>query len=333
MAGRKRKDDKILIYAGDMEEKLQTTLQKITPQKEKKWANYLLGVIHLLQEKYEHLLKGMEILFQGDIPVGKGLSSSAALEVATAYLVSCLFDIPWEPLKMAKLCQRAENEFAGMPCGIMDQFISVFGKRNNALFLDCRDLSFAYVPLSSKEINILIADTGIKRELISSPYKQRRNECEAALKLLRKFLPEIESLRDVSPEEFEDYENMLPETLRKRARHIVRENERVIKSTKFLQYSKLSEFGEVMYAAHYSNRDDYEVSCKELDTLIELCRGFEGVFGARMTGAGFGGSIVSVVAKDESERIAKLLGQEYNKRTGLKADIHICEVVDGVVET
>jgi len=330
MAGRKREDEKIFLYANDVGEKLQTTLSQITHQKDKKWANYLLGVIQLLQKEYNHPLKGMEILFQGDIPVGKGLSSSAALEVATAYLLSSLFDFPWEPLKMTKLCQRAENEFVGMPCGIMDQFICVFGKKNKALFLDCQDLSFSYVPIKSDEANILIADTGVKRELTSSPYKKRRGECETAVKLLQKFLPEIASLRDLSPKDLENYEDHLPATLRKRARHVVSENQRVLKSVELLGKGKLSDFGKLIYESHHSSKHHYEVSCRELDLLVDLCKKQTGVLGARLSGAGFGGAIVSLVKKEESERIANFLVQEYAKQIGLKAEVYLCEVVDGV---
>ena len=331
MAGRERNDKKIIIYAGDKYKKIEVDLNEISPQKNNQWVNYLLGVYYFLKEE-KYKLNGVEIFFIGNIPRGKGLSSSAALEVATCYLLSLLFNLKVEPIKMAKICQRAENEFVGMPCGIMDQFICLLGKEGNALFLDCQNLNYDYVPIGSTDVNIMITDSGVKRRLTSSPYKQRRNECQTAVELLQKFIPELNSLRDLSIEEFKEYENILPEVLRKRVKHVVYENERVNKSVSFLKRGQLKEFGKLMYESHISLRDDYEVSCRELDILVESTKKCKGVIGSRMTGAGFGGSIVTLVEKEKSEEITNIIKQQYFQKTGINPNIYVCRTVNGVGE-
>ncbi|HIE43749.1 MAG TPA: galactokinase [Candidatus Omnitrophica bacterium] len=331
IAGRKREDERIFIHAGDRGEEIQRSLRGIFPRSNPKWADYLLGVFKFLREE-NYPVKGAEIFFRGDIPVGKGLSSSAALEVATCYFLSVLFDFAIEPIRMAELCQRVENEFVGMPCGIMDQFVSLLGRKESALFLDCRDLKFSYVPVESSSIDIMIADSGVKRELTASPYKKRKNECEIAVKLLKRVASYISSLRDLTMEVFGKYEDSLPETLKKRVRHVVGENERVNRSVEYLKAGEMEKFGQLMYESHASLRDDYEVSCRELDALVDSAISCEGVLGSRMTGAGFGGSTVSMVRKEKSEEVREIIGKEYYKKTGLVADIYICKIVDGVGE-
>lgn len=331
MAGRKRNDKKIIIYAVDKNETVEINLDEIYPRKNNQWANYLLGVYSFLkEEKYQ--LNGVEIFFVGDIPRGKGLSSSAALEVATCYLLSLLFNIEIEPIKMAEICRKAENEFVGMPCGIMDQFISILGKEGKALFLDCQSLHYDYVPIGSKDLNIMIADSGVKRKLTASPYKQRRNECQTAVGLLKKVIPKLDSLRDLSIENFEEHKNTLPEVLRKRVKHVVYENKRVTQSVDFLNKGHLKEFGKLMYESHISLKDDYEVSCKELDILVEIVKKYKGVIGSRMTGAGFGGSTVTLIEKQKSEEIKNAIKQQYLQQTGINPDIYICNTVNGVGE-
>ena len=331
MAGRKRNDKKIVIYAVDKDEKVETNLNEIYPRKNNQWANYLLGVYSFFkEEKYQ--LNGVEIFFVGNIPRGKGLSSSAALEVATCYLLSLLFNIEIEPIKMAEICRKAENEFVGMPCGIMDQFISVLGKEGNAIFLDCQNLHYDYVPIGSQDVNIMITDSGVKRKLTESLYKQRRNECQTAVGLLKKVIPNLDSLRDLSIENFKEHRNILPEVLRKRVKHVVYENERVTKSVDFLNKGHLKEFGKLMYESHISLKDDYEVSCKELDILVEIVKKCKGVIGSRMTGAGFGGSTVTLIEKQKSENIRNAIRQQYFLETGINPDIYICNTVNGVGE-
>ncbi len=268
MAGRVRNDKKIVIYSDNEKEKVETELNAIHPNKNTQWVNYPLGVYHFLQ-KETNKLQGVEIFFSGDIPIGRGLSSSAALEVATCYLLILLFNIKIAPIKMAKICKKSENEFVGVPCGIMDQFVCVLAKEAKALFIDCRDLHYEYVPIESKNINIMVIDSGVKRKLAISSYKQRRNECENAVKLLKKSIPELDNLRDLSVAKFKEYGNILPEILRKRVKHVIYENNRVNKGVIFLKNGNLKEFGKIMYESHASLKDDYEVSCRELDILVE----------------------------------------------------------------
>lgn len=332
MAGRKRNDKKIVIYSVNKDEKVETGLNELSLQNNSQWANYLLGVCSLLKKEAKNKLHGVEIFFTGDIPMEKGLSSSAALEVATCYLLCLLFNIKMDPVKMAKICQKAENEFVGMPCGIMDQFICLLGKEGKALLLDCLNLHYDYVPIGSSDVNIMIIDSGVKRKLTASAYKQRRNECETAVELLKKFIPKLNSLRDLSLGEFQEYKNILPEVLRKRVKHVVSENKRVNKSISFLKKGELKEFGKLMYESHVSLRDDYEVSCKELDVLVEIAKKCRGVIGSRMTGAGFGGSTVTLAETKSGEEIQNIIKQQYFQETGINPAIYFCKTVNGVGE-
>lgn len=331
MAGRVRNDKKIVIYSDNEKEKVETDLDAIHPNKNTQWVNYPLGVYHFLQ-KETNKLQGVEIFFSGDIPIGKGLSSSAALEVATCYLLSLLFNIKIVPIKMAKICQKSENEFVGVSCGIMDQFVCVLAKEGKALFIDCRDLHYDYVPIESKNINIMVIDSGVKRKLDLSAYNQRRNECENAVKLLKKSIPELDSLRDLSVSKFKEYGNILPEILRKRVKHVIYENNRVNKGVIFLKNGNLKEFGKIMYESHVSLKDDYEVSCRELDILVETAKKCKGVIGSRMTGAGFGGSTVTLVETAKKEEIMNIIRQKYFQETGVNPDIYACKSVNGVGE-
>jgi len=331
MAGRARNDGKIILYANDQNEKVKTDLNELSGNKKNPWANYLLGVYHVLKkEKYK--LKGVEIFFTGDIPQGRGLSSSAALEVAACYILSLLFDLKIKPVKIAKICKKGENEFVGMPCGIMDQFISVLGKKDNALYLDCRSLHYEYVPFKSDEISIMITDSKVKRELTASAYKQRRKECYTAVKLLKKYAPELNSLRDLSIEQFNRYKNKLPAVLKKRVKHVIFENERVNKGIRFINHGQLDKLGNLMYESHISLKDDYEVSCRELDILVEIAKISSGVIGSRMTGAGFGGSTVTLIQKQKNKSIRDNIKEQYSRKTGIIPDIYICDIVNGVEE-
>ena len=332
MAGRARNDEKICIYSDNKNEKFEADLNEISPDNNNRWVNYILGVYYFLQKEQKNKLKGVEIFFSGNIPIGKGLSSSAALEVATCYLLSLLFDIKIDPVKMAKICQETENEFVGVPCGIMDQFICILGQEGKAVFLDCRNLDYNYVPIGASNMDIMITDSGIKRNLKVSPYKQRKDECKTSVELLKKLIPKLGSLRDLSVKEFKKYENILPEVLRKRVKHVVFENERVNKSFDLLKKGDLKEFGKLMYDSHMSLKEDYEVSCRELDILVESAKGCEGVIGSRMTGAGFGGCTVTLTETKKTEDIKNIIEKKYFKKTAIKPDIYICKPVNGVSE-
>jgi galactokinase len=294
-------------------------------------------VAFFLQERgFE--LPGMNAVISGDIPIGSGLSSSAAVEVAAAYAWQVLSGFPLNRVELALLCQQAENEFVGMKCGIMDQFICALGQRDHALLIDCRTLEHEVVKLGSGEssptplASIVVCDTMKRRGLVDSEYNARRQECEEGVHLLRRHLPGIKALRDVSPAQFERYQGDLPEVVRRRCRHIVYENERVLQSVEALKKGDLATFGHLMNESHVSLRDDYQVSCWELNVMVEAAWQVEGVYGSRLTGAGFGGCTVSLGAGEAVERFRAHVAAEYQAATGVEPQIYVCAVEDGVGE-
>jgi galactokinase len=276
-------------------------------------------------------MKGFSLSLLGDVPLGSGLSSSAAVEVATALAVTSLLDVSYPGPKLARLCQRAENEFVGANCGIMDQFISCFGKADRALLLDCRTLERELLPLSSSA-RIVVCNTKVKHNLAGGEYNQRRADCEASVEYLRQFLPEITALRDVSLPRLEKYGQGLPDVRFRRCRHVVSENARVRKAAAALKRGDLGRFGKLMYRSHRSLRDDYEVSCRELDVMVELASKVEGVYGARMTGGGFGGCTVNLVRGDAVENFRAEIAKGYKKTTGIDPEIYICSAAEGAGE-
>jgi galactokinase len=271
---------------------------------------------------------------EGEVPSGAGLSSSAAVEVATATALKALFGLDLDPVRLALLSQRAENEFVGVACGIMDQFISALGRRDHALFLDCRSLETRHVPLrvpggAGPGHQIVVADTAVKRGLVDSEYNQRRAECEEAVQRLAAVLPGVRALRDVSPEDFARHEALLQDVVRRRARHVITENARVLASVEALSAGDLPRFGRLMHESHVSLRDDYQVTVPQLDVLVEAALAVPGVLGSRMTGAGFGGCTVSLVRDDALERFEREVPQAYRQRTGLEPRVYVCRAVDG----
>ena len=349
IAGSKRTDRQVHLHALDMDQTCTFSLEAIEDAKTPPWGNYLRGVAHLLQEqvlrKIDHTLNGMSAVIAGNVPISAGLSSSAALEVASAiaFLGACglevantgmnsdseieLIEVP--PMKLAALCQRAEHEFAGVNCGIMDQSISLLGKADHALFLDCRSLEYKQIPLNLTDILIVICNTNVKRELASSEYNKRRAECEKGVEILQRWMPSITSLRDVSLEDFKKYEVELPQITQKRCRYVVEENTRVQNAVDALIAKDIDTFGELMNASHAGLRDAYEVSCDELNILVDIAQSIDGVIGARMTGAGFGGCTVNLVYQNTVEVFQDRVMKEYTQRTGIEPDIYICNVGDG----
>ncbi|HIE03916.1 MAG TPA: galactokinase [Candidatus Latescibacteria bacterium] len=291
------------------------------------WADYPKGVVSELVSS-GHRLGGFDMAIWGDVPLGAGLSSSAAIEVAVAFGLVSLFGIALDRTDIALLCQRAEHRFVGVHCGIMDQFVASLGRKGRALFLDCRDLNYEYVPLSD-DVSVVVCDSGVKRELASSAYNERRAQCEEAVRRLREVLPEIGALRDVPREEFEAYKYLLPETIGRRARHVVYENMRVLSSVKLLRRGDLEGFGRLMYESHRSLKEDYEVSGPELDLLVDLASSVEGTLGARLTGAGFGGCTVNLVERKAVRTFEEFVGREYEARTGIRLEVYVCEASDG----
>lgn len=291
------------------------------------WAAYPAGVAwSLCDAGFEP--SGIDAVFTSNVPIGSGLSSSAAVEVA--------FAIAWEHLSgfvlrrpdMARVCQRAENEYVGVKCGIMDQMISAMGKAGHALLIDCRDLSSQHVPLPDN-CSVIVGDTKVERSLASSAYNERRAQCEEAVRIFQKHDGAIRALRDVTPEFISQHEDELPDVVRKRARHVVSENARTLLSVEALKRGDLATFGRAMIASHASLRDDYEVSCRELDAMVEAALRVEGVIGARMTGGGFGGCAVSLVRNDAVERYLNEVPAAYKKAAGIEPAVYVCQAADG----
>jgi galactokinase len=273
-------------------------------------------------------LRGANILIHGDIPMGAGLSSSAAIEVATALALAEQSGHTWDRVQLARLCQNAEKEFVGARVGIMDQFISLHGRKNHALMLDCRSLHFEIVAIP-ESVRLVVCNTMVKHELASSEYNQRRAECEEAVRRLAQAIPGIHSLRDVTLEQLELHGGMLSEITYKRALHVVSENARVLDALEALRAGDIERFGKFMAESHRSLRDFYEVSCAELDLMVELAGKQEAVYGARMTGGGFGGSTINLVEAGFADAFAENVAQGYEKETGLAPEIQICTPAEG----
>lgn len=328
---RRREDKQIRFYSMNFEELgvLTSSIVNLTYKKEDDWTNYPKGVIWAMQKKGYPIEAGMDILYFGNIPNGSGLSSSASIEVLTGFMLKSLFSLDVDLIQLALIGQYAENKFIGVNCGIMDQFAIAMGKEDNAIFLDTADLSFAYAPLDLKEHKIVILNTNKKRGLGDSKYNERRSECEEALKELQRALP-IQSLGELSEEQFEEHKQRISrEVCRKRAKHAVYENQRTIKAVEALKNGDLVLFGKLMIASHESLRDDYEVSGRELDTLVEEALKQEGVIGARMTGAGFGGCAVSIVETNHAESLIQSVGRAYKEKVGYDADFYVVSVGGG----
>ena len=312
----KNDDRKIRLYDLKYKEKEEFDLENINPSQRKKWSNYQRGIAKVLLDA-GYKIGGMNVLIFSEVPEGAGLSSSASIEIATLLSFKELFELEIKPIEIIKLARKAENEFVGVECGIMDQFASLLSKEGNALYLDCRSLKYQYVPLSLNGYSFLICNTMKKRKLADSSYNERRRECKNALKILQKYLPEIIALRDVSVEDFLRYIALLSEKSRKRVEHVVFENKRVKQAVEFLKKGNLEAFGKLMYKSHISLKELYEVSTEELDLLVEIGKNEPGVLGARLTGAGFGGCVIYIVKDSCVEKLKEKILDEYSKKTGL----------------
>ncbi|HET7771239.1 MAG TPA: galactokinase, partial [Chloroflexota bacterium] len=293
VAARATDDGRARLYAANFRRKTEFPLSDVRHQPSERWSHYERGVVVMLQQD-GHQVGGFEAAIEGDVPSGAGLSSSAAVEVATATALKALFDLQLDPVRLAVLCQRAENQFVGVNSGIMDQFISALGQRATALLIDCRSLEYRHVPLG-ESAQIVVADTSVKRGLVDSEYNARRAECEEAVRLLSQRVAGVRALRDVSAVQLREHEALLPEVVRRRARHVVTENERTLRSVAALEAGDLGAFGRLMDESHASLRDDYEVTVPPLDAMVDAAHNVSGVLGSRMTGAGFGGCTVSLV--------------------------------------
>ncbi len=286
------------------------------------WANYPLGVVHFLQEA-GYPIGGFEMTLTSDLPVGAGLSSSAALEVATAKLLMKLFSLEIEPMALAKLCRRAENDFVGVQSGLLDQVSSIFGRRGQAIYLDCRSEQVDNIPLPA-ETALLVFHCGIEHRLVGGEYNERRDQCFAAARAMN-----VPALRDVNQARLDAARPQLDPLIYRRAAHVVGENERVFTGIDLLRRGDGAAFGALMFASHESSRVNFENSTPELDLLVELARGEAGVLGSRLTGGGFGGATISLVAHDRADAIAHALEQKYAARTGNQGRAYLCESADG----
>jgi galactokinase len=322
-----RDDRKISIRSENFSESIEFDLNEPSPQKRSHWSDYPRGVAVVL-EQAGYTLRGVNLFVRGDVPLGSGLSSSAAIEVATAYALLLNSGSSIDRLQVAKLCQRAENEFVGMQCGLMDQFISCFGQADRALMLDCRSLDYTLLPLPA-DIKLVICNTMVSHELATSEYNARRTECEEGVKLLAKSLPNVSSLRDVTTDDLARFGPSLPEKILKRCRHVVTENARVVEASSALEFGNLALFGQLMHESHCSLRDDFEVSCPELDLMVELANQVEGVCGARMTGGGFGGCTINLVLKNRVAEMTDRVRRGYQETTGGAPDIYVCSPAQG----
>jgi galactokinase len=314
-----RPDRNLQIWSENMKETILFSLDS-NQARRKHWSDYVAGIAGELEKTGLHL-PGADLYIESDVPVGAGLSSSAAIEISSALALAGLVNAPLNGAELAKLGQRAENRFVGMNCGIMDQFISVHGRADHALLLDCRTLDFHQVPLPSQAAHIVVCNTMVKHELGSSEYNKRRAECEEGVSLMRSDYPGITHLRDLSLAQFEKVQHKLSATVTKRCRHVISEDERVLASLTSLQSGNLVRFGRLMNESHDSLRDDYEVSCPELDILVDLARPLPGCLGSRMTGGGFGGCTVSLVVPDQVEAFINSIQAAYLDRTGLVAQV------------
>ncbi|NLY89831.1 MAG: galactokinase [Firmicutes bacterium] len=323
LAARRRKDRQVKAYAVDRQELVSFSLEdSFSYDHDHRWSNYLQGVLRVLQHACARAesgeeLPGIEVAFTGKIPPGAGLASSAALEVATALAVQELNGLSFDRPALARICQQAENEFAGVNCGIMDQFVSLLGKAGHALFLDCRSLEYRQLPLELGEYRLLLCQSGVRHTLADSEYNRRRRDCEEGTAFFSRRFPEIKSLRDLTLTQLETCREEINPVLYRRLLHVLSENLRVEESVAALEARDLKTFGVLLNASHDSLRYLYEVSCAEIDLLVELAREVPGVLGTRLTGGGFGGCTISLVQEDAVEDFSRRVLTNYQQQTGI----------------
>jgi galactokinase len=322
----RRSDGQLHFFSVDYKDRKRAALPVLKFRKEDRWANYPKGIINELVER-GHELGGMDLTIHGDVPQGAGLSSSAALEVATALAVQTAFGIEMGREELARLAQHAENEFVGVKCGIMDQFISRMAKEGHAMLLDARWLTYHFVPLTLKTARFIITNSRVPHGLVDSEYNRRREECRRCVDLLSPRKPGT-ALRDYTPDDLRDSMGEIPEATRKRCLHVVEENQRVLEAEEALRHHDLAAFGKLMNRSHESLRDLYEVSCPELDWLVKRAQETEGVYGSRLTGAGFGGCTVTLIEEEAIPRYREHI-TAYERIFGFRPEIYLCRPCGG----
>ena len=322
-----RLERKLLIQSEEFPQSFEFDLDDLPQHATGAWYDYVLGIAVALQQA-GHALQGANLFVQSEIPIGAGLSSSAAIEVASALALISLNGEDLPLVEVAKLCQRTENVFIGARVGIMDQFVSCLGKAGHALLLDCRSLEFELIPIPDR-VRMVVCNTMVKHQHAGGEYNRRREECEECVRILAKWYPNIRALRDLSLDQLVKHSKDVPEEIYKRCRHVVEENKRVRDGARHLRAGDLNGFGERMRESHRSLRDLYEVSCRELDIMVEVAEGLPGYYGGRMTGGGFGGSTINLVEAADAESFADQVSGRYQKATGIEPAVYICSAADG----
>jgi len=323
------KNDKDLFrfFANDLNEYFELPIVDLK-KSDTSWANYLLGIVAQFNKR-GHVISGIDCVFGGDIPIGAGLSSSAAIENGFGFALNEIFNFSVSKTEIVKIAQMAEHEYAGVMCGIMDQFASMHGKVGSAIKLDCRTLDYQYANINLDDYSIVLCDTKVKHELASSEYNTRRNECETGVKILQKYDKNILALRDVTLAFLNQNKNEFDTIVYKRCEFVVKENLRVEESFSALKHNDIELLGELMYQSHKGLRDDYEVSCKELDILFDIANKSDDVLGARMMGGGFGGCTINIVKNNAIQSFTDMIIKEYHEVTGIKPDIHFVKIANG----
>jgi len=322
-----RRDRKLVIHSDNFNETVEAGLDSLSPLEKKHWANYPLGVAWALAQAGKPL-SGANLCISGEVPLGAGLSSSAAVEVAIGFALLNQSGLAVDRAELAQLCQKAENEFVGAHVGIMDQFVSCFGRASHALLLDCRSLQYEFVKLPP-DLQLVICNTMVRHELASGEYNARRAECEEGVRILRIVLPEIRALRDVTLTQLEKHVRILPAKVFARCRHVITENARVKSAVEAFQRGESKALGPLMQDSHRSLRDDYEVSCRELDLMVEIAMAQPGLIGARMTGGGFGGCTINLVESAAVSDFKRKVAAEYSSKTGLTPEIYVSPASEG----
>jgi len=323
-----RSDRRLEIHSSEFGDTVSVDLNDTALSRRSDWSDYVVGTALALQNSGFELC-GANIVVRGQVPIGSGLSSSAAIEVSTGYALLDVSKARIDLKRLAMVCRQAENEFVGARVGIMDQFISAHGRAGHALLLDCRSLESKALPIPSGVL-LGVCNTGVKHQHAAGEYNVRRAQCEEGVRRLSSVLPGIQSLRDVTRFELQQHKSLLPEVIYRRCRHVVTENERVQHAAEALLNGDLRALGALMADSHRSMRDDYEISCSELDTMVEIASAQQGVIGSRMTGGGFGGCTINLIHADAAESFRLLVAAEYEKRTHIRPDIYIVSASDGV---
>jgi galactokinase len=323
----KREDDRIHLYAEELDERFEASLSTLAPS-DKGWPNYILGVVDQFL-KSGHQINGLNIVLSGDVPIGAGLSSSAAIECATGFALNELFQTGIPRLELVKMAQRAEHLFAGVRVGIMDMFASAFGRKDHVIKLDCRSLDFEYVPLKMDGIKIVLFNSNVEHSLASSEYNTRRQQCEAGVALIKKHQPDVNSLRDATMDMLHQYVEPVDALIYKRCKYVVEEKERLLQGCEDLRHGDIKALGKKMFQTHDGLSKEYEVSCKELDFLVDQVRNNEAVLGARMMGGGFGGCTINLVREEAIDQLVQETTAAYNQAMKLNLLTYIAQIEDG----